>query len=43
MRRNSVLVGLTVRRLRLSQEWMISRVGDKVERLAVKTEVEAEI
>ena len=43
IRWNSVLAGLTVRRFKLSQECMISRVDDKIERLVVESEEEKEI
>jgi len=43
IRRNSVLEGLTVRRFRLSQEWMESRVEDRVKRLDEESEGEKEM
>jgi hypothetical protein len=43
IRRNSVLEGFTVRRFKVSQEWMISRVEDRTERLLVESEDEKEI
>ena len=38
IRRNSVLAGFTERRFELSQEWMLSRVEDRTERLSEKSE-----
>ena len=43
IRRNSVLAGFTVRRFKLSQEWMLSRVVDRIERLVVDSEEEKDI
>ena len=41
--RNSVLAGFTERRFELSQEWMLSRVVDRMERLVVDSEEEKDI
>lgn len=43
IRRYSVLEGLTVRRFTLSQEWMVSRVEDRVWRLVADFDGEKEI
>ena len=43
IRRNSVLDGFTERRFELSQEWMLSRVDDKIERLVVESEEEKDM
>jgi hypothetical protein len=43
IRRNSVLAGLTVRRFKVSQEWMVSRVEDRIERLVLESEGENEM
>lgn len=43
IRRNSVLAGFTVRRFKVSQEWMVSRVEDRTERLVVESDEEKEI
>ena len=43
IRRNSNLAGFTVRRFQVSQEWMISRVEDRTERLLVASEEDKDI
>ena len=43
IRRNSVLAGFTERRFELSQEWILSRVDDRIERLVVESEEEKDM
>ena len=40
--RNSVLARFTKRRFELSQEWILSRVDDRIERLVVESEEKKE-
>jgi len=41
--RNSVLAGFRERRSELSQEWILSRVDDRIERLVVESEEEKDM
>lgn len=43
MRRYSVLEGFTVSRLTVSQEWTLSRVEERMDRLWVKSEAEKDM
>ena len=43
IRKNSVLAGFTERRFELSQEWILSRVDDRIERLLVESEEEKDM
>ena len=43
IRRNSVLAGFTERRFKLNQAWIIKRVDDRIESLAMESEEEKEM